>query len=344
MMIRPFTLFCVFFAGVSGMVLYAQKHKTTLLDKQITKIVYDTQRIKSRTAMLRTEWTLLNQPDRLKELSTKFIPVLHPYSPSQFVQMSAAASMLPPITKAPEKDKTREDLIKNVAENHEQAGNIVADATTTQTAAQKELHQTPAVQVPPIIVPPNNNVNHPSILQQKPQQTVKPVTTANNSVTEPVASSAPTPHKKVKIAEIADATDAIKTQNLKPQTVKKPSIVAKTKVKENSLTEQSVASASVPTTHRKKVKVTETADASDSIDTPNPKPQTIKKNHIENVAYNIQSGNPFSHNKTSKPKQAQSSSTNTQKKRPSTVTVAHSESALGGSNDEALPAPVPFAP
>ncbi|CAI3931302.1 Predicted secreted (periplasmic) protein [Commensalibacter communis] len=341
MMIRPFTLFCVFFAGVSGMVLYAQKHKTTLLDKQITKIVYDTQKIKSRTAMLRTEWTLLNQPDRLKELSAKFIPVLHPYSPSQFVQISAATSMLPPITKTPEKDKTREDLVKNVAQNHGQSGDIIADATT----AQKDLHQTSSVQAPPIIIPANNNADaSPPMLQQKPQQTVKPVVTATNPPAEPVVAPAPVKRKKVKIVEVAEASDAIKTQTLKPQTIKKPSVVANAKPKENSLTDQSITPASALSTHRKKVKPIETADTNDSVDTPNLKPQTIKKNHIENVAYNIQSGNPFSHNKTLKPKQTQSSSNSIQKKRSSTVTVAHSESALGGSGDEALPAPVPFAP
>ena len=53
MIIRPLTLFCSVLAGLSGMILYTQKHKTTVLDHQIAKIVHDTERLKARTAMLR---------------------------------------------------------------------------------------------------------------------------------------------------------------------------------------------------------------------------------------------------------------------------------------------------
>ena len=96
-MIRPFTALCVLLAGSSGLYLYTEKHRTTVLDQQISKIVQDTQHIRERTAMLRAEWALLNQPDRLHALSTRFLPSLQPMMPNQFVQMSALARRLPEI-------------------------------------------------------------------------------------------------------------------------------------------------------------------------------------------------------------------------------------------------------
>ncbi|WP_428392959.1 cell division protein FtsL [Lichenicoccus sp.] len=96
-MIRPFTVLCALLAGASGMYLYAEKHRTTVLDQQISRIAHDTERVRERTAMLRAEWALLNQPERLAALATRFLPQLRPLDPSQFVQMSALDSRLPSV-------------------------------------------------------------------------------------------------------------------------------------------------------------------------------------------------------------------------------------------------------
>ncbi len=94
-MIRPFTALCVLLAGASGLYLYSEKHRTTVLDQRISRIVQDTQHIREHTAMLRGEWELLNQPDRLKTLARRYLPELHPMAPVQFVQMAALAQHLP---------------------------------------------------------------------------------------------------------------------------------------------------------------------------------------------------------------------------------------------------------
>ncbi len=94
-MIRPFTCVCALLAGASGLYLYSEKHRTTLLDQQISKVVEDTQAIRERTAMLRAEWALLNQPDRLQGLATRYLPQLQPMAPTQFVQMASLAGRLP---------------------------------------------------------------------------------------------------------------------------------------------------------------------------------------------------------------------------------------------------------
>ena len=98
-MIRPFTAVCVLLAGTSGLYLYTEKHRTTVLDQQISKIVQDTQHVRERTAMLRAEWALLNQPDRLQALAGRFLPGLRPLAPTQFVQMASLAQHLPEIAR-----------------------------------------------------------------------------------------------------------------------------------------------------------------------------------------------------------------------------------------------------
>ncbi|NHN89366.1 cell division protein FtsL [Acetobacter conturbans] len=94
-MFRPFTLFCALLAGGSGMFLYSEKHKTTVLDQQISKIVADTEHIRQQTAVLQTDWALLNQPDRLSHLAGRFDASLKPMEPRQFVRMADLRQHLP---------------------------------------------------------------------------------------------------------------------------------------------------------------------------------------------------------------------------------------------------------
>ena len=96
-MIRPFTAVCVLLAAGSGLYLYTEKHRTTVLDQQISQIIQNTRHVREHTAMLRAEWALLNQPDRLQSLAGRFLPELHPMAPAQFVQMAALSQRLPDI-------------------------------------------------------------------------------------------------------------------------------------------------------------------------------------------------------------------------------------------------------
>lgn len=94
-MFRPFTVICAVLAGGSGLFLYTKKHQTTELDQQISKIVADTQHIRQQTAVLQTEWALLNQPDRLSHLAARFETNLKPMDPKQFVRMADLRHHLP---------------------------------------------------------------------------------------------------------------------------------------------------------------------------------------------------------------------------------------------------------
>ena len=95
LMIRPFTCLTVLLAASSGLYLYSEKHKTTLLDGRIRAVVADTDRIEDRTSMLRAEWALLNQPDRLQALAARFLPQLQPMAPTQFVPVAELDRHLP---------------------------------------------------------------------------------------------------------------------------------------------------------------------------------------------------------------------------------------------------------
>ncbi|WP_122049401.1 hypothetical protein [Asaia bogorensis] len=109
-MIRPFTILCALLAGGSGMFLYTKKHETTVLDQNITSVVQKTERVRQQTAMLRTQWALLNQPDRLSALSSRFLGQLHPMAPTQYVRLASMIETLPAPSTRPAFRDPRESL------------------------------------------------------------------------------------------------------------------------------------------------------------------------------------------------------------------------------------------
>ncbi|MBS1101808.1 hypothetical protein JK202_02060 [Gluconobacter sp. Dm-62] len=141
-MIRPFTVACAVLAAGSGLFLYTKKHETTVLDQKITKIVQETQRVRGQTAMLRTEWALLNQPDRLNTLAARFVPALHPMEPDQFIRMASLEAHLPaPGSKAQPADP-REGL-------HEVVNRAAEAAHLPLPAPQTAVHAPAPVQTAP---------------------------------------------------------------------------------------------------------------------------------------------------------------------------------------------------
>ena len=93
-MIRPLTCLCMLLAGGSGLYLYQEKHRTSLLDREITRTIRASEAAHERTGLLRAEWALLNEPGRLQGLADRFL-ALHAMSPSQFVPTAELASRLP---------------------------------------------------------------------------------------------------------------------------------------------------------------------------------------------------------------------------------------------------------
>lgn len=94
-MIRPFTCVCMLLAGASGLYLYQEKHRAHLLEIEIGKTVKQIEAERARISLLRTEWALLNEPERLQELASRHLQQLQPTAPSQYVQLSELDQHLP---------------------------------------------------------------------------------------------------------------------------------------------------------------------------------------------------------------------------------------------------------
>ncbi len=94
-MIRPVTAICMLAAGASGLFLYQTKHRAVMLDRQIMAVLKQTDATRERIGVMRAEWALLNEPDRLAELSGKHLG-LRTLSPTQFVSVADLGSRLPP--------------------------------------------------------------------------------------------------------------------------------------------------------------------------------------------------------------------------------------------------------
>jgi len=93
-MIRPLTCLCMMLAAGAGLYLYQEKHRAQVLDREIMRVVKATDVARERTGMLRAEWALLNEPERLAALAERHL-ALKPLSPGQFVQLADLAGRLP---------------------------------------------------------------------------------------------------------------------------------------------------------------------------------------------------------------------------------------------------------
>lgn len=93
-MIRPFTAVCMLAAGASGLFLYQSKHRAVLLDRQIMGVLKQTEATRERIGVMRAEWALLNEPERLAELSSKHLG-LRTLAPGQFSSVTDFGSRLP---------------------------------------------------------------------------------------------------------------------------------------------------------------------------------------------------------------------------------------------------------
>ncbi|WP_431283936.1 cell division protein FtsL [Humitalea sp. 24SJ18S-53] len=97
-MIRPLTALMLLGAAGAGLHLYSVKQGTTLLERELRDIRRQTEAARERTQVLRAEWALLNEPDRLRQVVQRHLP-LDAMAPAQFVRESDLARRLPaPVT------------------------------------------------------------------------------------------------------------------------------------------------------------------------------------------------------------------------------------------------------
>ncbi len=95
-MIRPLTALMLLGAAGAGLHLYSVKQSTTLLERELRDIRRHTEAARERSQVLRAEWALLNEPDRLRTVVQRHLP-LDAMTPAQFVRESDLARRLPPV-------------------------------------------------------------------------------------------------------------------------------------------------------------------------------------------------------------------------------------------------------
>ncbi|PHY95328.1 hypothetical protein CSR02_01855 [Acetobacter pomorum] len=158
---RPFTCCCAVLAIASGFFLYTKKHQTTLLDQQISQIVKETEHVRTQTSILRTEWALENQPERLAQLVARHEAGLHTMDPTQFVRMADLEGHLPAVVKdaqPPAPAALVADKAAGVAPPpviappaHAPAPAVVADARPAHNTPAAVSHPARPVAVPALV-------------------------------------------------------------------------------------------------------------------------------------------------------------------------------------------------
>jgi hypothetical protein len=93
-MIRPLTLITLCAAAGAGLYLYQVKHAVAQLDRELRDINRQTEQARERTQVLRAEWALLNEPDRLRQVAQRHL-ALEAMTPAQFVRLSEVERRLP---------------------------------------------------------------------------------------------------------------------------------------------------------------------------------------------------------------------------------------------------------
>jgi hypothetical protein len=102
-MIRSSTLLCLLLAAGSGLYLYSTKHRAQLLDRDIAHLMKAADVARERTGVLRAEYALLSDPQRLKDLASEHL-ALRPTEPTQFTTWADFAKRLPPLGLPPSAD------------------------------------------------------------------------------------------------------------------------------------------------------------------------------------------------------------------------------------------------
>jgi hypothetical protein len=93
-MIRPFTLLCFGAFATAGAWLYGVKHSVAMHDRELREIRRETETARERISILRAEWALLNEPDRLRQVAQRHL-ALDAMQPTHFARAADIDRRLP---------------------------------------------------------------------------------------------------------------------------------------------------------------------------------------------------------------------------------------------------------
>jgi hypothetical protein len=143
-MIRPLTVATFLMACGSGLYLYQSKHEVQLLDRTIERTVRDTGAQREQSRLLAAEWTMLNDPERLRQFSDTYLG-LKTIAPSQFTSLADLDNRLPAAQMAnSDHDAATQEPVPVATEN---PALIEADPGSAAVADE-------ALPVPPVPAPP----------------------------------------------------------------------------------------------------------------------------------------------------------------------------------------------
>ena len=137
----------------AGLYLYQEKHAAQMVDREINKHRSTPRptRRRDRTGMMRAEWALLNEPERLQGMAQQHLPTLQSLQPTQFARLEDLPNRLPAPSAAPVNAPPVDDApvasVQPVAPIAARPPVVVA-ATVAPASAPVAPVQTPAAPAP----------------------------------------------------------------------------------------------------------------------------------------------------------------------------------------------------
>jgi hypothetical protein len=185
-MIRPLTIATCLLACGSGLYLYQSKHEVQLLDRTIERTVHDTGALREQSRLLAAEWTMLNDPERLRQFSDTYLS-LKSIAPSQFTSLADLDNRLPAIR--PEAPPQTPDEMAPVTAESTPLG--VPDSTSPEAVvADEDLPIPPIPAVPPASIVASATRTIDSRAADR-MQTNRPVVSENQARSVTVADARP---------------------------------------------------------------------------------------------------------------------------------------------------------
>jgi hypothetical protein len=188
-MIRPLTIVTFLLASGSGGYLYESKHDAQVLDKTIERAVHETSALRDQSRLLVAEWTMLNDPGRLRQFSDTYLN-LKSIAPGQYTSLADLDTRLPPARVEP--PHVDQPPVASAAEPAPEPAPAAAPATEAEPEATPVADE--ELPVPPIPVPPH------AVAVAAPRPVEHPAEHVTERPTERVAERPAPPPKPPEIA------------------------------------------------------------------------------------------------------------------------------------------------
>jgi hypothetical protein len=145
-MIRPLTIVTFLMASGSGLYLYQSKHEVQLLDRTIERTVHETSALRDQSRLLVAEWTMLNDPERLRQFSDTYLS-LKTITPAQFSSLADLDNRLPAVKVEPPHVEEAPVVAETVPQAVPVVGDTVAGETPSAPVEAEEVLPVPPLPV-----------------------------------------------------------------------------------------------------------------------------------------------------------------------------------------------------